>query len=160
MASHRTSGASKNRDYRSSSCASKLQNCLPFIIRIIWSEKKVNTTQILLLQILECQLAFLSNTWRRKLRYLYCLSETFKTCYECSIWIFIEQDSIKTHHVAMTADTDAHCSHLDIYISQKYRLCVVKGQTKLRWFFQAHVSSKKWMNKFDFTTMIPQVDLF
>ena len=125
-----------------------------------WSEKKVNTTQILLLQILECQLAFLSNTWRGKLRYLYCLSETFKTCYECSIWIFIEQDSIKTHHVAMTADTDAHCSHFDVYISQKYRLCVVKGQTKLKWFFQADVSSKKWMNEFDFTTMIPQVDLF
>ena len=35
-----------------------------------------------------------------------------------------------------------------------------KGQTKLKWFFQADVSSKKRMNTFDFTTMIPQVDLF
>jgi hypothetical protein len=35
-----------------------------------------------------------------------------------------------------------------------------KGQTNSKWFFQADVSSKKWTNKFDFTTMIPQVDLF
>ena len=35
-----------------------------------------------------------------------------------------------------------------------------KGQTKLKWFFQVIVSSKKWKNKFNFTTMIPQVDLF
>ena len=27
-----------------------------------------------------------------------------------------------------------------------------KGQTKSKWFFQADVSSKKWTNKFDFTT--------
>ena len=35
-----------------------------------------------------------------------------------------------------------------------------KGQTKLKWFFESDVSSKKWTNEFDFTTMIPQVDLF
>ena len=35
-----------------------------------------------------------------------------------------------------------------------------KGQTKSKWFFQADVSSKKWTNEFNFTTMIPQVDLF
>ena len=35
------------------------------------------------------------------------------------------------------------------------------GQTKSKWFFQADVSSKKnQMNEFNFTTMIPQVDLF
>ena len=28
-----------------------------------------------------------------------------------------------------------------------------KGQTKLKWFFQDDVSSKKWTNEFDFTTM-------
>ena len=28
-----------------------------------------------------------------------------------------------------------------------------KGQTKLKWFFQADVSSKKRTNKFNFTTM-------
>ena len=27
-----------------------------------------------------------------------------------------------------------------------------KGQTNSKWFFQADVSSKKWTNKFDFTT--------
>ena len=27
------------------------------------------------------------------------------------------------------------------------------GQTKLKWFFQAEVSSKKQMNEFDFTTL-------
>ena len=36
----------------------------------------------------------------------------------------------------------------------------LKGQTKLKWFFQAEVSSTKRMNEFYFTTMIPQVDLF
>ena len=35
-----------------------------------------------------------------------------------------------------------------------------RGQTKSKWFFQVKVSSKKWMNKFYFTTMTPQVDLF
>ena len=35
-----------------------------------------------------------------------------------------------------------------------------KGQTKSKWFFQANVSSKKRTNEFDFTTMIPKVDLF
>ena len=34
-----------------------------------------------------------------------------------------------------------------------------KGQAKSKWFFQADVSSKKPTNEFDFTTMIPQVDL-
>ena len=34
------------------------------------------------------------------------------------------------------------------------------GQTKSKRFFQADVSSKNRRNKFDFTTMIPQVDLF
>ena len=37
--------------------------------------------------------------------------------------------------------------------------CKTKGQTKSKWFFQTDVSSKK-LTKFDFTTMIPQVDLF
>ena len=35
-----------------------------------------------------------------------------------------------------------------------------KGQKKSKWFFQADVSSKKRMNKFYFTTMKLQVDLF
>ena len=35
-----------------------------------------------------------------------------------------------------------------------------KGQTNSKTFFQDSVSSKKRMNEFDFTTMIPQVDLF
>ena len=35
-----------------------------------------------------------------------------------------------------------------------------KGQTKLKWFFQADVSSEKRTNEFNFTTMTPQVDLF
>ena len=34
-----------------------------------------------------------------------------------------------------------------------------KGQTKSEWFFQSDDSSKKWMNEFDFTAMIPQVNL-
>ena len=38
--------------------------------------------------------------------------------------------------------------------------CILKGQTKSKWFFQAEVSSKKRTNEFYFTTMIPQVDLF
>ena len=33
-------------------------------------------------------------------------------------------------------------------------------QTNSKWFFQVAVSSKKRTNKVDFTTMIPQVDLF
>ena len=37
---------------------------------------------------------------------------------------------------------------------------IAKGLTKSKWFFQADVSSKKRTNKFDFTTMITQVDLF
>ena len=37
---------------------------------------------------------------------------------------------------------------------------MAKGQKKSKWFFQDDVSSKKWTNKFDFTTMVPQVDLF
>ena len=36
----------------------------------------------------------------------------------------------------------------------------IKGQTKSKWVFQADVSSKKQTNKFYFTTMKPQVDLF
>ena len=35
-----------------------------------------------------------------------------------------------------------------------------KGQKNSKWFFQVDVSSKKRTNKFDFTTMKPQVDLF
>ena len=35
-----------------------------------------------------------------------------------------------------------------------------KGQTMSKWFFQAHVSSKKRTNEFYFTAMKPQVDLF
>ena len=41
-----------------------------------------------------------------------------------------------------------------------FKLQGAKGQTKSKWFFQADVSSKKQTNEFDFTTMIPQVDLF
>ena len=37
---------------------------------------------------------------------------------------------------------------------------ITKGQTKSKQFFQADVSSKKRTNKFYFTTMKPQVDLF
>ena len=36
---------------------------------------------------------------------------------------------------------------------------VIKGQTKLKCFFQAVVSSNKRTNEFDFTTMIFHVDL-
>ena len=36
----------------------------------------------------------------------------------------------------------------------------LKGQTNSKWFFQGNVSSKKWTNKFNFTTVIPEVDLF
>ena len=32
---------------------------------------------------------------------------------------------------------------------------IFKGQTKLKQFFQANVSSKKRKNDFDFTTMVP-----
>ena len=32
---------------------------------------------------------------------------------------------------------------------------IFKGQTKLKRFFQANVSSKKRRNEFDFTTMVP-----
>ena len=38
--------------------------------------------------------------------------------------------------------------------------CTSKGQTKLKRFFQADISSKKRTNEFYFTTMKPQVDLF
>ena len=34
-----------------------------------------------------------------------------------------------------------------------------KGQTKSKLFFRDDVSSTKWRNKFDFTTMIPQAHL-
>ena len=40
------------------------------------------------------------------------------------------------------------------------RLVKVKDQTKSKLFFQANVSSKNRLNEFNFTTMIPQVDLF
>ena len=39
-------------------------------------------------------------------------------------------------------------------------LSVTKGQTMLKWFFQASISSKKWTNELYFTTMKAQVDLF
>ena len=35
-----------------------------------------------------------------------------------------------------------------------------KGQTKLKCFFQANISFKKWTKKFDFTIMIPQLGMF
>ena len=35
-----------------------------------------------------------------------------------------------------------------------------KGQKKLKWLFQANISSKKRTNKFYFTTKKPKVDLF
>ena len=35
-----------------------------------------------------------------------------------------------------------------------------KGQIILKWFFVSSISSKKRTKEFDFTTMIPQVDLF
>ena len=48
--------------------------------------------------------------------------------------------------------------------NMKAQLCDIllysKGQTKSKLFFQADVSSKKRTNEFNFTTMIPQVDLF
>ena len=37
---------------------------------------------------------------------------------------------------------------------------MAKGQLISKWFFGSSISSKKRTNKFDFTTMIPQVDLF
>ena len=37
---------------------------------------------------------------------------------------------------------------------------LTKGQTKSKRFFLANISSKKRKNKFNFTTMIPQVDFF
>ena len=37
---------------------------------------------------------------------------------------------------------------------------ISKGQKKSKWFFQVDVSSKKRTNKFYFTAMKPQVDLF
>ena len=40
------------------------------------------------------------------------------------------------------------------------KIDAAKGQTKSKWFFQADISSKNRTNEFDFTTMIPQVDLF
>ena len=45
-------------------------------------------------------------------------------------------------------------------ISLKPSAIVSKGQKKAKWFFQVEVSSKKRMNKFYFTTMKPQADLF
>ena len=36
----------------------------------------------------------------------------------------------------------------------------VKGQLISKWFFGSSISSKKRTNKFDSTTMMPQVDLF
>ena len=41
-----------------------------------------------------------------------------------------------------------------------YQNILFKGQSKVKWFFQAKVSYKKRTNEFDFTIMIPQVDLF
>ena len=38
--------------------------------------------------------------------------------------------------------------------------CGYKGQTKSKRFFQLNISSKKQTNKFYFTTMKPEVDLF
>ena len=35
-----------------------------------------------------------------------------------------------------------------------------KGQIISKWFLVSSISSKKWTKEFDFTTMIPQVDLF
>jgi hypothetical protein len=35
-----------------------------------------------------------------------------------------------------------------------------KGQLISKWFLKSSISSKKWTNKFDFTTIITQVDLF
>ena len=39
-------------------------------------------------------------------------------------------------------------------------ITVSKGQKKSKCFFQADISLKKQTNEFDFTTMIPQVNLF
>ena len=40
------------------------------------------------------------------------------------------------------------------------KVCVTKGQTKSKWFYQADISSKKLTNGFNFTTIIPHVNLF
>ena len=35
-----------------------------------------------------------------------------------------------------------------------------KGQLIMKWFIFSSITSKKWTSEFDFTTMMPQVDLF
>ena len=45
-------------------------------------------------------------------------------------------------------------------IPTKCLSCIIKGQLISKWFLGSSISSKKRTNKFDFTTMIPQVDMF
>ena len=64
-------------------------------------------------------------------------------------WEEFEEET-KTNH--MFNDKKIDKENLNVKIS--------KGQTKSKRFFQADVPSKTRTNEFDFTTMIPQVDLF
>ena len=41
---------------------------------------------------------------------------------------------------------------LRVFWPRETHLWQTKGQTNSKWFFQDNVSSKKWTNKFDFTT--------
>ena len=45
-------------------------------------------------------------------------------------------------------------------VAENLRAVALKGQLISKWFLGSSISSKKRTNKFDFTTMIPQVDLF
>ena len=47
------------------------------------------------------------------------------------------------------------CIYVDWLIKR-----LLKGHLISKWFFASSISSKKRTNKFDFTTMIPQVDIF
>ena len=41
-----------------------------------------------------------------------------------------------------------------------WKVASIKGQVISKWFLGSSISSKKWTNEFNFTTMISQVDLF
>ena len=60
---------------------------------------------------------------------------------------------MKFMHIFEVWTSKFKCSYLILILSRKNATVVVvsKGQTKSKWFFQADVSSKKWMNEFDFT---------
>ena len=47
-----------------------------------------------------------------------------------------------------------------LYLDQKISSLLTKGQRNSKWFFQDNFSSKKQTSKFNFTSMIPQLNLF